>query len=81
LWTYIAADNEAAANRMLTRLFNSFRTLSQAPFAGKSYPHLAPELRGFPCRPNVIFYRSSPDIVVIFRVLHGARNLPALFPG
>ena len=40
---------------------------------------LRPELFSFPVGRHLLFYRPQPGGIVLVRVLHGARDLPALF--
>ena len=40
---------------------------------------LRPDLFSFPVGRHVLFYRPQPGGIVLVRVIHGARDLPALF--
>ena len=40
---------------------------------------LRPDLFSFPVGKHVLFYRSQRGGIVLVRVIHGARDLPALF--
>jgi toxin ParE1/3/4 len=46
---------------------------------GPSRPDIAPTLRCFRVGNYLIFYRQAQDGAEIVRVVHGARDLPALF--
>ncbi|MBI4045729.1 MAG: type II toxin-antitoxin system RelE/ParE family toxin [Devosia nanyangense] len=46
---------------------------------GRPSSELAPELRGFPYRSYMIFFRYLPDAVEIVAVLHGHRDVIAYF--
>jgi len=46
---------------------------------GKSRDELAAGLRSFPIGQYIIFYQPVPGGVDIVRVLHGARDLDAIF--
>jgi toxin ParE1/3/4 len=79
IWSYIARDNEAAADSIVDRIHEICRLLSRSPFIGQAWPELAPGLRGFVVGNYVIFFRPSDDGVQIVRVVHGARDLYSLF--
>ena len=76
---YIAKDNPAAARRVLERLRAQARNLAATPGIGRSRRELRPDLFSFPVGRHVLFYRTQPGGIVLVRVIHGARDLPALF--
>ena len=76
---YIAKDNPAAARRVVERLRAQARNLAATPGIGRSRKDLRPDLFSFPVGKHVLFYRPQPDGIVLVRVIHGARDLPALF--
>ena len=78
---YIAKDNPAAARRVMERLRAQARKLAATPGIGRSRQDLRPDLFSFPAGRHVLFYRPQPGGIVLVRVLHGARDLPALFSG
>lgn len=79
IWLYIAADNEAAADRQLDHLERSFRLLAQQPLMGVDRSDsLQAGVRSFVVDRYLVFYRVQ-DRVRILRVLHGARDWMALF--
>ena len=73
---YIAQDNPAAARRVVERLRAQARNLAATPGIGRSRRDLRLDLFSFPVGRH-IFYR--PQAGGIVRVIHGARDLPALF--
>jgi toxin ParE1/3/4 len=76
----IAEDNPSAADRFLDAITKTIGRLAKHPMIGRARPELAPDLRSFPHRQYVIFYRRSiPQGVEVVRVLHGARDIPPLF--
>jgi toxin ParE1/3/4 len=75
----IAEDNPVAADRWLDTVDAKCQLLAQMPEAGRRRPELAPDLRSLPVGSYVIFYRPVPGGIQVIRVLHGARDLPALF--
>ena len=75
IWNYIARDNPAAADRMIRELERHVSTLATMPGLGREEPRLAPNLRSFPVRSYLIFYRAVDDGIELVRVLHGARDI------
>jgi toxin ParE1/3/4 len=78
IWAYIAADNEAAANRVIREFNNKFEFLGRNPRAGRSRDDVQPGLRTFPFEDYLIFYRIISAGVRVVRVVHGARDLRPL---
>lgn len=74
IWSYIAAHNIAAADKMIQRLVERFDMLARQPLIGEACPDLKPNLRSFPVRPYVIYYIVEAEDVAMIRVLHGARD-------
>ena len=75
IWRYIAADNEAAADRMLDRLTDVMNMLARQPEAGRRRSELLGGLRSFPAGTYVIFYRIGDATIDVIRVLSGYRDL------
>jgi toxin ParE1/3/4 len=46
---------------------------------GTARDNLAPGLRSFPVGNYLVFYRITPEGIEVARVLHGARDLRAVF--
>jgi toxin ParE1/3/4 len=77
---HIAKDNPGAARRVVLRLRAKARTLTETPGMGRSREgDLRPNLFSFPVGKHVLFYRPQPGGIVLVRVIHGARDLPAIF--
>jgi toxin ParE1/3/4 len=68
IWSFIADDNEAAADRMLDRFERALRTLRDRPMAGRQRPELAPGLRSFPVGNYILFYLALPNGIDLVRV-------------
>jgi toxin ParE1/3/4 len=81
IWVYVADNNSAAANKLLDTLNKKIGTLADHPLLGPARPDIAPHLRYLISGNYLILYRVLGDDVGIVRVLHGARNLSALFKG
>ncbi len=71
IWTFIADDNEVAADRVLDRIDSVLRMLSERPEAGRARPELAPHLRSFPVGNYVLFYLPLEGGVELVRALSG----------
>jgi len=80
---YIAKDDRKAAQRFVTRLRDMARMLAGAPAIGRERPELGPDIRSFVVDRYVLFYRPLTGAVVVelVRVLHGARDVDAVFSG
>jgi toxin ParE1/3/4 len=82
---YVSEHNPEAADRILGAALATFANLAEMPGMGRSRAFQHAELlhlRFFPVsgfRNYLIFYRSMAAGVQIVRVLHGARDLDALF--
>jgi len=74
LFDYIVKDNPVAAKGLLGELKETCRRIARFPEIGVQREDLAPDLRGFPVRNYIIFYRHRQEGVEIVRVLHSARD-------
>ena len=68
IWSFIADDNEVAADRMLDRFEKALRMLRDRPMAGRQRSELAPDLRSFPIGNYVLFYLPLPNGIDLVRV-------------
>jgi toxin ParE1/3/4 len=79
--TWVARDNEAAANALLTAALQSARRIADRPLLGRVRPELLPapyrfwRIAGFP---YVIVYNAARRPPLVLRVLHMARDLAPL---
>jgi toxin ParE1/3/4 len=78
LWTYIAADNPAAADRTLDLIDQKLGTLAANPRLGPARPDIGREVRLFPVRRYVILYRELPDGIEVVRVVQGMRRMAGI---
>lgn len=76
---YLNERNPSAADRLLETIDERCLQLSNFPEIGRLREELAPNLRSFPVRNYVIFYRPMSDGIQLIRILHGARDIPKLF--
>ena len=79
IWLYIAQDNIPAADRVLEKLEQRCERLGASPMLGSKRDDLLPGMRYLIEGSYAIFYRIRQDTVEILRVLHGARDFPAIF--
>lgn len=84
-FVFIGKDSEDAAQRFLQSAEATFKLLGRRPEMGKLAEHRSPLLRGmrsFPVKDfskYLIFYRPVQDGIEVVRVIHGARDIPAMF--
>jgi toxin ParE1/3/4 len=75
IWEYIAADNLAAADRVLDEIYQMLRSLVTFPHQGHSRPDLtARPLRFQSVRDYVIAYAADEKPLIVIAVLHGRRS-------
>jgi toxin ParE1/3/4 len=53
--------------------------LAQFPEMGRSRKELAEELRSFPVKPYIIFYKRMETCIEIVRILHQSRDIENQF--
>jgi plasmid stabilization system protein ParE len=79
IWSYIAEDNEGAADRVEQAIFDACAFLADAPLRGHSRPDLTNRSVRFwmlTRYPNYgVVYRPEKDPLEIIAVLHGKRNI------
>ncbi|OGW50256.1 MAG: hypothetical protein A2V62_02995 [Nitrospirae bacterium RBG_19FT_COMBO_58_9] len=78
LLSYVAAENPRAATELLDQIEARLEALQSHPFAGR-VPH-NPKLTALGYRVLVIdnyliFYKVKSTVVLIYRILHGARDI------
>jgi toxin ParE1/3/4 len=81
IFDYTMVDNPQAATEMLDNIMKSLRRLENFPHSGA--PLLDRAMQKFNFRmviidPYIAFYRFIKDKVIIYRILHCARNYPHL---
>ncbi len=77
--SYIAADNPQRAISFALEIRDRCRTLIVAPESGRARNDIKRGLRSIPFGRYVIFYTLRANEIRVERVLHGARDLRALF--
>jgi toxin ParE1/3/4 len=76
---YIAADNVSAADKFIEGLFSLFHLLAESPGIGQERSDLRPNLRTISHGKYVVLFYAMRDGVEIVGVVHGARDIEALF--
>jgi len=80
IWSYLADQaSPQVADTQLGAVENATVNLEHWPYSGRRRDSLLPGLRSVPAAPYVIFYRVRGDAVEIVRVLHGRRDIDAIF--
>jgi plasmid stabilization system protein ParE len=82
IWSYIARDNLAAAERVEEAIYAACALLSGAPLAGR----IRKDLTRWPLRfwivpphPNyIVVYDPETEPLQIIRILHGARDIASI---
>lgn len=78
-WLYLAEDSVLAADRMLDQIEAEAIRLLDQPMMGRERGELAPRMRSWPTStPYILFYFINENGIVIARVLHHARDIPAI---
>lgn len=76
---YIASENPAAADRMIDAIRERCSRLGNTPGIGVGRPELKQGLHSVPFRRYLIFYTVIDSGLRIERIIHGARDLGAVF--
>jgi toxin ParE1/3/4 len=80
IWDYIAEGNEDAADRVIDEIQAAFQKLLQMPDLGRTRDDLLPGLRSLVAfKPYVVFYQREGQTLLVARVLHGMRDMDAIF--
>ena len=81
IWTYIAGDSAAEADRWVDRLDQSLATWATQPTMGRERPELAPGLRCYPFGRYIVFFEPLPDNdgIDVVRVMHGSMDIEQRF--
>ena len=79
IWSYIAEDNEAAADRVEHAIYDACAFVAEAPMRGHSRPNLTTRSLRFwtvTRYPNyAVVYRPETIPVEIVAITHGKRNI------
>lgn len=75
----IAADKPSAAFRWIQSMQKQFKFLAKNPGVGEARDDLRAAMRSFSHGSYVILFRVETDALEIVRVVHGRRDINALF--
>ncbi|HNI36784.1 MAG TPA: type II toxin-antitoxin system RelE/ParE family toxin [Pseudomonadales bacterium] len=81
IWSYIAEDSVTEADHWVDRLDECLATWATQPLMGRPRDELAAQLRSLAFGHYVLFALPLPDGIDVVRVLHGARDIDAVFGG
>ena len=79
IWTHIAEEDPAAADRVLGRLDEVASHLADNPQMGPARDDIRPGLRYLVSGSHLFLYRMFGDDIEIVRAVHGRRDLYGLF--
>jgi toxin ParE1/3/4 len=82
IWLYIARGSGSidTATRVVDNISEHFWLLARHPYMGRARNDWRPGLRSFPVDDYLIIHRiAEDDVVLILHVLHGSRDVGALF--
>jgi toxin ParE1/3/4 len=77
IYDYVAAENPTAADRLLTRIEKDLNVLSTQPMLGRiprDHDIARLEYRYLIIGDFLAFYRLESSVVLVHRILHGARD-------
>ncbi len=82
IWWFIVQSGGSVdvAKRVVGSITERFHLLAAFPHLGRARDELRPGLRGFTVGDYVIFYKIEGVDVPILHVVHGRRDIEALFP-
>ncbi|HAT15406.1 MAG TPA: type II toxin-antitoxin system RelE/ParE family toxin [Microcoleaceae bacterium UBA11344] len=76
---YFARLNVERGERLIAAFEKKCHNLINFPMIGRSYEEIRADLRGVPLDGYIILYQVTANTLEILRVVHGSRNLKALF--
>jgi toxin ParE1/3/4 len=72
---YIAADNPAAARKMVASIRSLVRKLADYPNMGRRRDELVTGMRSFPRGNYIVFFTLDRSQLCVLRILHGAQDI------
>ena len=79
IWLYIATDSPVTADKFIDYLYEQCELLLATPKMGRKRDELARNVRCFPVKRYLVFYRITKDNIEIARILSGYRDVGTLF--
>ncbi|MEO7862909.1 MAG: type II toxin-antitoxin system RelE/ParE family toxin [Nitrospirales bacterium] len=83
LVSYLAAENARAATEVLDRIEASLEALESHPFVGRVPHNAKPTALGYRALVidnYLVFYKVRGNVLLVHRILHGARDLLRVLP-
>jgi toxin ParE1/3/4 len=82
IWLYLVEEsgNHLRADKFFAQMVKALKMLRSSPYLGRARPELAKGLRSFVSGDYLILYYAAAGEVQVIRVVHGRRDLAALFP-
>jgi len=71
IWSFLAAESESAADRMIIRFAERFDLAADFPEMGVLRPELGRNVRSLTVGQYLVLYRRSDQGVAVIRVIHG----------
>lgn len=81
IWLHIAADNPTAARSVLQRFDDRCEIYANQPLLAEARPDLGRNVRAFAVGEYVVIYRPLANGIEVLLIVHGSRDIPALFRG
>lgn len=79
IWDYLAKYSELEADSVVDDLNAKFRLLREFPYLGRKRDEIRAGYRSVTAGEYIVLYRIVRRSAEIMRVIHGKRDLPALF--
>ncbi len=79
IWLHIADDNVDAADRFVDLLDAKTSLVATQPMMRVARPDLGHDVRSFTVDDYLLFYLPINDGIELLRVIHGSRDIPAIF--
>ena len=79
IWEYIAGDSISAADQWVDELHEKMSLWASQPLMGRARDELVPGVRSLTFGRYVVFFEPLPDGIDVVRVLHGSRDIDAIF--
>ncbi len=74
-----AEQSAASAERLVRKLDKKVRLYAKWPRMGGHYPGLPEHIRCMLVEKLIVFYREHDRGILLLRILHGSRDIPAHF--
>jgi toxin ParE1/3/4 len=79
VYSYVAADNTAAAGRLIDQIQTGAELLSRDPGLGRAGRVSGTRELAIAGTPFIVVYRTQHSHAIILAILHGARRWPRVF--